>query len=63
MFLRGAGLFALKEEIVLKLAVVGSTGEEMKIVNETCKIFRGPDISVWPITNAVRILLKHRELN
>ncbi|MEA4881917.1 MAG: hypothetical protein VB045_10640 [Synergistaceae bacterium] len=47
----------------MKLAVVGSTGEEMKIVNETCKIFRGPDISVWPITNAVRILLKHRELN
>ena len=39
----------------------GFTDEEMKMVNETRKIFRDPDISVWPTTVRVPVLYSHSE--
>ena len=39
----------------------GFTDEEMKMVNETRKIFRDPDICVWPTTVRVPVLYSHSE--
>ena len=39
----------------------GFTDEEMKMVNETRKIFRDPDISVWATTVRVPVLYSHSE--
>lgn len=39
----------------------GFTDEEMKMVNETRKILRDPDISVWPTTVRVPVLYCHSE--
>ncbi len=39
----------------------GFTDEEMKMVNETRKIFRDPNISVWPTTVRVPVLYSHSE--
>ena len=39
----------------------GFTDEEMKMVNETRKIFSDPDISVWPTTVRVPVLYGHSE--
>jgi len=39
----------------------GFTDEEMKMVNETRKILRDPDISIWPTTIRVPVLYCHSE--